>query len=166
MYFKNFPLINYSLDGGITSFTMTDIFRRVKADGDNILTSTAYDEYDIQDGDTPEVVAHRIYGDTTLHWIILITNEIIDPRYDWPLSTYALNQYIADKYGANNVFATKHFENSDGDVVHSSFAGVKFDISNYVYEERINESKRRIKILKPEFVSVYVERFTGLLNNG
>jgi len=129
MYFKNFPLINYTLDSGLTSFTMTDIFRRVKADANNILTSTAYDEYDIEDGDTPEIVAHRIYGDSTLHWIILITNEIIDPRYDWPLSSYALGQYVADKYGSANVYSTKQFEDSNGDVVHSSFAGTKYQIS-------------------------------------
>lgn len=157
MYFKNFPIINYSLDGGVTSFTMTDIFRRVKADASNILTSTAYDEYDVQDGDTPEIVAHKIYGDSELHWVILITNEIIDPRYDWPLSTYALNQFITDKYGSANIYATKQFENSDGDVVHSSFSGTKYPISNYTYEERINETKRRIKILKPEFLPIFVE---------
>jgi hypothetical protein len=59
-----------------------------------------------------------------------------------------------------------HYINSFGDIVHSSYAGAKTAITNYDYEIELNEAKRRIKIIKPEFVAVFVERFTGLLNDG
>ena len=165
MYFKNFPFINYSLDGGVTSYTMTDFFRRVKANATDILGSTAYDEYDVLDGDTPEITAHKLYRNADLHWVLLIANDIFDPRFDWPLSTVALNNYIQDKYGANK-YAVHHYINSFGDIVHSSYAGTKTSITNNDYEIELNEAKRRIKIIKPEFVAVFVERFTGLLNDG
>lgn len=166
MYFENFPLINYSLDGGVTGFTMTDIFRRVVAQTQNILTATSYDEYDIQDGETPEILADKFYNDTKLYWVILVANEILDPRYDWPLPQQSLNAFITDKYGAGNENTVHHYVNSDGDWVHSSYAGAKTAVSNTDYETDLNEDKRRISILQPRFVPLFVEKFTGMLING
>ena len=159
MYFNQFPTINYSLDGGKTQFSMTDFFIRIKADYNNVYTSLAYEEYDITEGETPEMLAARIYGDSQLHWVILITNEIIDPRYDWPISTQALNNYIADKYGVGNQGQIHHYVNDDGDVVHSSYAGAKYPVSNFDYENEVNETKRPIKILKAKFVPEFVKSF-------
>lgn len=166
MYFSKFPIINYSLDGGNTSFSITDIFRRVRAQTDNLLTSTAYDQYDIKEGETPEIIADQLYGNPALHWVILVSNEIIDPRFDWPLTSYALSKYITDKYGSGNEYGIHHYINSDGDVVHSSYAGTKYPVSNTDYEETVNEGKRRIAVIQPRFVSKFVESFNGLLNDG
>lgn len=166
MYFENFPLINYSLDGGTTNFVSTDIFRRVVARTNNIFTSTAYDKYDILDGDTPEIVADKVYGNVELYWIILIANEILDPRYDWPLPQNALQAYITDKYGAGNEFDTHHWENEQGDIVHSSYAGIKYEYTNTDFEQQENEAKRQISILKPQFIQQFVQNFNGLLKDG
>lgn len=166
MYFENFPYINYSLDGGASSFVMTDIFRRVVAKTNNILTATSFDQYDIKDGETPEILADKFYNDPNLHWVILVANEIIDPRWDWPLSQRALNSYITDKYGAGNEYALHHYVNDTGDWVHSSYAGVKYPRTNTDHENEENELKRKISILQPKFVPQFVQSFTGLLNNG
>lgn len=166
MYFKNFPEIKYSLDEGESSFIITDFFRRVRADQRNIVSSLAYDEYDIRENETPEILADKLYNDSTLHWIILITNDIIDPRWDWLMDTNVFNNYITEKYGLNNLYALHHFENEFGDVVHSSFAGAKTTISNYEHEERINENKRRIQILKRQFVPAFITNFENVLRNG
>ena len=168
MYFEKFPTLIYSLDGKQTTFTITDIFRRVKADAQNLLTATAYDEYDIRDGETPEIVAHRIYGNADLHWIILITNSIIDPRWDWPLTTEQLGNYITDKYGAGNEYAIKYYVTTDAnaDVVHSSYAGAKTPVTNTIYEEELNETKRRISLVQPRFISEFINRFNGILIDG
>lgn len=167
-YFSKFPQIYYSFSTGLTisAFVMTDILRRVKADDYKIANSLSYDQYDILDGDTPEIVADKVYGRSDLHWTILIANEIIDPRYDWPLSTTALRNYVIDKYGEANIYGIHHYVNSDGDVVHSSYAGIKTSVSNYDYEDAINEGKRRIRLIKPRFISEFVNNFSGLLNNG
>jgi hypothetical protein len=55
-------------------------------------------EYAIQDGDTPEIIAEKYYGDPFRYWIILLSNEIFDPLWDWPLSDQMFLQYIDTKY--------------------------------------------------------------------
>jgi hypothetical protein len=168
MYFEKFPTITYSLDGNQTSFVITDIFRRVVANAENLLTATAYDEHDIQDGDTPEILAHRLYGNVNLHWVILILNGIIDPRWDWPLTSQQLRNYITDKYGAGNEYGLHHYVTNDSyaDVVHSSYAGAKLPVTNTDYEEELNNARRRISVLQPRFVPEFINRFNGILING
>jgi len=164
MYFKEFPVINYSLDNGITSFQIADFFRRVKAIDENLQTSLIYAQYDVLDGETPEVVADKIYNESYYHWVILIANNIIDPRFDWPLSNSVLRTYVARKYDVENIDAVKHYVNDDDEIVHSSYAGTKYPISYFQYEETINEAKRRINIIKPQFLPTFVNIFTGTLN--
>ena len=159
--------MQYSLDGGLTTFTMTDIFRRIKADKADIQNSLAYDEYDIRSGETPEILADKIYGDVNLHWVLLVINEIIDPRFDWPMEENVLYNYIENKYGTDNMYAVHHYINNDGDVVHSSYAlGAKTPVSNFEYEVALNESKRRINVLKPIYVSAFVKSFERAMGTG
>lgn len=165
MYFKNFPRIIYTLDGNRTNFIMTDIFRRVISTDNNTLGTLSYDEYDIMDGETPEIVASKVYDNPGLHWIILVVNNIIDPRYDWPLPVNSLISYVTNKYGVGNEYATHHYIDENGDIVHSSFAGIKYAVTNYTYEEELNETKRRIKILKPNFVAQYIQNFEKVIGN-
>lgn len=165
MYFKSIPRILYSLDNNQTTFLATDIFRRVKSDYNNVKTSLAYDEYDIKEDETPEILADQIYGNPQLHWIILVVNEVIDPRWDWPLDVQSLESYIDEKYGAEKT-TIRYYVNTDGDVVHSSYAGVKTPVTNYDYEVELNESKRRIKILKPQFAPAFITSFMEKMQNG
>jgi hypothetical protein len=165
-YFKQFPTINYTFDTSqtVVAFNIADFTRRVTAEDANLATTLAYDEYDILDGETPEIVSDRLYNNPQYHWIILIANGITDPRFDWPLSVNAFNSYVAGKYA--NIGAVHHYVNNDGDTVHASYAGAKTAISNYDYELAINESKRRIRIVKPEFIPMFTKNFYGTLNNG
>lgn len=166
MYFSKFPVINYSLDDGATSFAVIDIFRRIKADRLNIQTSLAYYTYDVDSQDTPEIVADRVYNDSSLHWIILLTNEIIDPRWDWPMSDVQLINYTKHKYGIDNVYATLQYINDYNDVVHSSYAGNKYPVSYLDYEIAQNEARRQIKILKAQYVPQFIRSFDGIITNG
>jgi hypothetical protein len=167
MYFSNFPQITYTLDGGDTGLVVTDIFRRVIAQDQNLSTALSYDEYDIVDGETPEIVAHQVYGNADLHWIILTVNNIIDPRYDWPMPTSVFQTFVTNKYGVGNELNIHHYENDDGDVVHVSYtAGPKTAITNLEYEESLSEQKRRIKLLKPVFVETFIKNFERLMRNG
>ena len=168
MYFEKFPKIVYSLDGGTSGFPVTDIFRRVKAQTQELLTAAAYDEYDIKDGETPEILAHKFYGNADLHWVILIANDIIDPRWDWPLTSAQLKNYITDKYGVGNEYNLKYYVTNDTyeDVVHSSYAGSKLPVNNTDYEDQINEAKRKIKIVKAQFLPNFINDFNGVLLDG
>ena len=112
MYFKSFPYTLYSLDNVTTVQVVTNITNRVTL-SDGVKTNLSlYDEYDIKDGETPELVADKFYGNPELHWLVLHYNDILDPRFDWPLDTNNLNRYIAGKY--NDVNAVHHYEDANG----------------------------------------------------
>ena len=112
MYFKSFPYTLYSLDNVTTVQVVTNITNRVTL-SDGVKTNLSlYDEYEIKDGETPELVADEFYGNPELHWLLLHYNDILDPRFDWPLDTNNLNRYIAGKY--NDVNAVHHYEDVNG----------------------------------------------------
>jgi hypothetical protein len=102
-YFESFPLTPFTLNTEntfspqlVTNILARSAFLREIANN----TSIAY-EYSVKDSDTPEILAHKIYGDPYRNWIILLINNIINPFYDWPLKNDALDNYIFKKYGQN-----------------------------------------------------------------
>ena len=68
--------------------------------------SLVFYNYDIQDGDTPETVAYKYYGDVYRYWIVLFSNQMLDPQWDWPLNSKAFQDYIVDKYQNFNPYST------------------------------------------------------------
>ena len=99
MYFDSFPLIQYDAAGTGTPKDVTNILRRV-AVRSKIKNQTAlYDTYDVKEGETPEIIAHRLYGDAQLHWIVMLFNDITDRYHDWPMTTPQFLAYVNDKYG-------------------------------------------------------------------
>lgn len=102
MYFKNFPKFIYDFKYDSTDDTKTsvvmDVTRNIRFRRDLLANVTVYDEYDIQDGDTPEIVAERIYGNPEYHWIIMLANERYDYLNDYPLQERDLIKYIADEH--------------------------------------------------------------------
>jgi hypothetical protein len=225
MYFQNFPYTYYSLDNTTTIQVITDITNRAVISNEVKTNLGLYDEYDIKDGETPELVADRFYNNPELHWIILHYNDIIDPRFDWPLDTNNLNRYVSGKY--TNINAIHHYEDvnnnytngnvylissndftefntndtitnitntgtgyitqkisssnvritvttggfisgdrikntsntsSSGNVTSTSvISGIP--VTNLIYEDSVNESKRRIKILKASYVDAVVRDY-------
>jgi hypothetical protein len=101
-YFNFFPRTIYSKpnessDGDV----LTNIISRFGFEKSFKDNNSVYYEYDVRDGDTPEVIAGKIYGDAEKHWIILMLNDIVDSNYDWPLEQRTLVQFIDKKYTAN-----------------------------------------------------------------
>ena len=113
MYFKSFPYTFYSLDDASTVQVVTNITNRVVLSDEVKNNLGLFDEYDIKDGETPELVADKFYNNSELHWLVLHYNEIIDPRFDWPLDTNNLNRYATGKY--NDINAVHHYEDANGD---------------------------------------------------
>jgi hypothetical protein len=112
MYFKSFPYTFYSLDNATTVQVVTNITNRIILSEETKNNLSLYDEYDIKDGETPELVADKFYNNPELHWLILHYNDILDPRFDWPLDTNNLNRYLTGKY--NDVNAVHHYEDANG----------------------------------------------------
>ena len=88
MYFQNFPDIIYDFDiNGTTSvIQVKDITRNIRFRRDVLANITIYDEYDVIDGETPEHVAEKFYGNPEYHWVVMLINEVYDYKQDWVLS--------------------------------------------------------------------------------
>jgi len=163
MYFKDFDKIFYdfNINGESKLEVITDITRNVRFRKEILANITIYDEYDIMDGETPEIIAEKVYGNPNYHWIIMLVNERYDYLTEFPLPIYQLEKFIKDKYGDANVYATHHYINENGFVVDSSYSGA-ISVSNYEYEDRINESKRRIKLVSKDIIDTILKNFKEL----
>lgn len=110
-YFSRFPLLRYSSNNTVT--VTSDVLKRVAVNQKTKENLVLFDEYDIQEGETPETVSYKFYETTDYHWVILIVNDILDPRYGWPLKGDELYEYTAAKYGSGNVNAVHHYTISE-----------------------------------------------------
>lgn len=160
MYFEKFPRIYYPVTiNGVKQYSLLkDITVNVRFIKEFLSNVTLYDYYDIVDGETPEIISEKFYGTPFYHWIIMILNERYDYLTDFPLPYNALYNMVVDKYGEENIESIHHYENSDGYVVSPNFPLARV-VTNLQYEERINESKRRIKIIDRQIVEKIVEDF-------
>jgi hypothetical protein len=91
-YFENFPIINYD------NINVQNLMLRIRLLEDSKQQSTIYYPYVIKDGEKAESIAFDYYDSTDYVWIIYLVNNIIDPYYDWPLSSVQFDRYIAKKY--------------------------------------------------------------------
>lgn len=213
-FFSQFPTVAYDIAGNQYSNyeLVTNIFFRLRIIQEALQNITAYYEFVIPDGETPEILADKVYGDSGYHWVILLANNIKDAQYDWPLDTRTFNKYIKSKYGSISSAKTQihHYEmvitreeSSSGKITETRFqinqdkltdnelsvpfpywTGLPEDqlletinfgdgktvvqktfrdaITVWDYEQNINESKRTIKIIRPEFLSQIIQEFRNL----
>ena len=145
---------------------MKDLLARVKLIAnvnDHIL---GFDYYDVKDGETPEMIAHKYYGDVNLHWTILVVNDIIDYYEDWPMSVQRFEQFVKDKY--DNPQGIHHYEISQtsGDTTVTIDVGMNTTeypsataISNYQYEDSLQEKKRQIRLIGTRYIDSFVKEF-------
>ena len=155
---------------------LPDILRRVKQrsaikDGQFI-----FDNYDVVEGEKPEDVAYKWFGDAQLHWVILMTNNVLDRYYDWPMNQAQFAEFLTDKYGTN-MDAVHHYEitkdsghtTSQGPSDYSHLVEVNSDtanaisISNRQYEEREQDKKRQIQLLEKSLVGDFIAEFDRLI---
>ena len=154
---------------------VTDLMTRVKIRDKVIDEISLYNVYDVKNGETPENIAFKHFGDPRLHWVILLTNKISDRYYDWPLSEQQFEDYIKDKYaepgGIHHYEITQSSGRTTGQgpsdysykvEVNSTVAGAT-SISNREYESRLQDKKRQIKLLSTQYLTSFVEEFNKLI---
>ena len=108
-YFNYFPKTFYNLDEKSNSLdTVTNIIARFAFEGKLKENSSSFYSYQIKDGDTPEIIASKYYGNPERHWIVLLFNNIIDPQFDWPLEYRTFNEYVDEKYSASEYADTSN----------------------------------------------------------
>ena len=176
-YFNEFPVIDYNLSGVNGNIKkVTDIFRRVKVRSKIANNVALFDKLDVPEGDNPEDIAYKAYGDADFWWVVCLMNNVVNRYYDWPLDEHSFQQYVADKY--SNPDGIHHYEitqssgtqSGDGPAdythkieVNSDTAGAE-SVSNIEYERRLQDEKRQIKLLQPAFLDNFIEEFKQLIN--
>ena len=154
---------------------LPDILKRVKQRNAIKSGQFIFDTYDVKNGEKPEDIAYKWFGDAQLHWVILMTNDVTD-RYDqWPMNDAQFEEFIADKY--SNPDAVHHYEvtkdsgrtTGQGPNDYSHLVEVNSDtdnaisISNRQYEERVQDNNRSIRLLNQRFLSDFLEEFDKLI---
>ena len=171
-----------------------NLFKRAKLREDIYQDLTFFTKYDVLGDDRPDNVADLIYGDPTLDWVVLISNNIVNVQSEWPLSQGDFNRYITDKYESEEVLYSgiHHYESrevkaSDGTIIIPSGSRVSIGqsvsfydeisdqqvirtdvampITNYMHEDRLNNEKRSIFLLKPIYLNILFDDIEEIMAN-
>lgn len=196
-YFRNIPdfeYVNRTEEGkNLTDFTkVKNLFKKGKFREDIYQELTTFEKYQIQGDDRPDNVAFELYGDATLDWVVLMTNNILNIQTEWPMKQADFNEYLLEKYGSYDTLYTDihHYESnevkdSQGIVIYPKgvrvgaaqsvsyfdfykdlqidIVNISRPITNYQYEEKLNDDKRNIFILKPKYLNVIFDDLEELM---
>ena len=172
MYFDAFPVIPYDAKGDLNFKDVTNLLRRVGMRAKLKSNALLYDTYDVKEGETPEMIAHKLYGDAELHSVILLVNEITDRYHQWPMTGGQFLEYLNDKYA--NPDGIHHYETTQtsgdtkvkievfNEVDDDAYTGLT-PITNREYEESEQDKRRQIRLLDARFVEQFVEEYQKLI---
>lgn len=132
--FKNIPDIQYKLNDKLV--TVKDYFRKAKIDSAKLDSIIEYELYDLGDGERPDVLATKLYGDGDLHWVFFLVNEI-DNYYDWYKDSETFNNYISKKYSGQYLVGSQ-----TSDIITTS--------SKFLVGEKITNSTKSGHVLSVE----------------
>ena len=175
MYFTNFEKGYYDLKGDGQQKLVIDLMTRVKVREKVIDEMSLYDTYDVPSGERPEDTAFKHFGSATYHWVILLTNNITDAFYEWPMSEQNFETFLKDKY--SNPDGIHHYEvttssgkrTGDGPDDYSHKIEVNSDasgaqsVSNREFEQRLQDKRRTIKLLNEQYLPTFIEEFNTLV---
>jgi len=189
-YFRNLPdfeYVNRSVDGkNISDYTtVKNLFKRAKIRPDIFENVVFFDKYYIEGDDRPDNVANELYGDSTLDWVILLSNNILNVYSEWPMSQSVFETYLLEKYlDIRLVEDTHHYESievkdPDGKLIfqeglevdenqsvtyfdrgtesYNTITDMVTEVTNYQYEEKLNDKKREIFVIKPKYLNIILD---------
>lgn len=206
-YFRKLPsfeYVNRLPDAKIGDYIQVkNLFKKGRIRPDILDNLAFFEKYKIIGNDRPDNVAFELYDDSTLDWIILLSNNIVNIQTEWPLTQNAFDTYLREKYGVgltteeeiyNNIYnGIHHYEtieikNSQGvtiipaglEVPEDYGSGFKYydeftaekevlvtsatvPVTNYEYEEKLEDAKRNIFVLKPRYLNVILEDMEGIM---
>ena len=195
-YFKQLPNFDYisrinERKSNRDFLEVKNLFRRPMIREDIFSNFMSFTKYKIVGDERPDQIAYKIYGDEDLDWVILLANNIINIRDEWPMTQGDFNNYLSEKYGdTGGADLIKHYETIQikdskgkifvpkGKIVDSTFKATFLDsgtnqlvevspiqgISYRTYEERLQDDKRNINILESRFLSYVIDEVETLLD--
>ena len=191
-YFKQLPDLDYpSLANDPKSAydyqVVKNIFKRAVLRDDIFDEVTAFTKYSVVGDERPDQVAFNFYGDSGLDWVVLTTNNIIHVRDEWPMGNQDFLTYINGKYTDQELSNIHHYEtdllrDSQGKLIQPKGLKVPEDysisfldngvlrteskITSFTFlehETNLNDDKRNINILKPEYLTIFLENFAEIM---
>ncbi len=164
----------YDVKGNESYKLLPDILRRVKLRSSLSSSRFVFDKYNVKEGEKPEDVAFKYYGDAQYHWVIMMINNITDRYYEWPMTQPDFEEFLTDKYGAGSEDAVHHYElaqtsgaTTSSDESHMLEVNSDTDnatsISNRQFEERVQNKFRQIRLLDEKYLDSFTEEFFALI---
>tara|TARA_B100001094_G_C18144913_1_gene780088 strand:- start:495 stop:1157 length:663 start_codon:yes stop_codon:yes gene_type:complete len=183
--FPNIQLPSYNKHNSSLDYTLSkNLFKRAKIREDLFQNVTSFDKFTVVGDTRPDQVAERLYGDSGLDWVILISNNILNVREEWPIAQTDLNNYLLNKYSDDQLRSVHHYETkkiSDsagnivmgkGNIVDQNFSFEFLDqninktvtgsdlvnsVTWFEWEIEKNEAKRNIFVLRPTWLEFVME---------
>ena len=183
-YLPEVDYVNRLPDAKIGDFIkVKNLFKKGKIRDDIFQDLSFFTKYKIVGNDRPDNVAFEVYGDASLDWVVLLCNNILNIQTEWPMEQNNFDAYLLDKYGDYDTLynGIHHYEtievrNSNnflivpaGLEVQSNYTVSFYDVgtdtqidarnitvpvTNYEYEDNIEDGKRNIFILKQEYLGI------------
>jgi len=173
-------------ENAISEYSETkNLFKRGKIRDDIFGNISYFNKYIIVGDERPDNIAFKVYNDETLDWVVMLSNNILNLYDEWPLTQESFDSYLIEKYGSyealNNIhhYETKEIKDSSGKiilksglVVNQNFTleyydsntkrllyniDVKHRITNYEYEQNIENEKRNIFLLKDNYLPLILD---------
>ena len=191
----DFEYVSRLPDAKISDYiTVKNLFKRGKLREDIFQDLTLFTKYKIRGNDRPDNVAFDYYRDSKLDWLVLLSNNILNVQSEWPLGQASFNTYITEKYGDETTlysgihhYESREVQSNDGTIIIPSGQRVSigqsvsfFDedssqqivrtdvampITNYAFEEKLNDEKRNIFILKPIYLNILFDDIDQIMRN-
>ena len=189
-YFRNLPnfeYVNRTSDGSDISIsdysTVKNLFKKGKLREDIFQNLAIFEKYQITCDDRPDNVADSVYGDSTLDWVVLVSNNIINIQTEWPMIQSVFDAYLLEKYGDYDTLynGIHHYESNEvknsQDVIifpkgtkvgvaqsvsyfdfftdtQVTISNISSPVTNYEYEDKFNNDKRNIFLLKGKYLNI------------
>ena len=163
-----------------------NLFKRAKLREDIFENTAFFNKYLVEGDDRPDNVADKVYGDPTLDWLVLMANNINNVQSEWPMSQSDFNTYITEKYGDESTlysgihhYKSREVKTTDNSIVipagqrvgvgqsvsyydyalgqHVRATDIAIPVTNYEYEDELNNKKREIFVLKQEYLNIVTD---------
>ena len=178
------PSFSQNRTSSSDSYITKNLFKRGKIRDDFFQNAVAFEKFLIVGDDRPDNVAEKVYGDSQLDWVVLISNNILNVRDEWPMSQYDFQRYINNKYDPEQLNQIHHYETVDvrdeeniiilqgGMVVDANFIfkysqdGDNYSLSGsqilksftyYEYETKRNDKKRDIYVVRSNYLDMIID---------
>ena len=176
-YFRSIPSTSYDIWGTEPRNyqSVTNIMKRVKFKPEVLEDISEYYPYFVRDGERPDIISYNQYDTVAFAYLIILINDVQDPIFDWPLSTQQFEQFIANKYGSldSAMTTTKNFYQIvraevprtgtservpevkfivDETTYNSLDQALRTTQTNYDWEEELNNDKKEIRLISPNFI--------------